>query len=567
MKRKLLFSVLLFGLLCIPSVSSYAASKYSYNIVNGTAQNVGAGPGYNLSNGFVGPSDTGVGGCPVYGIAAEGFAGWGSENVWLNIPATCQFVGQNAFYTTGYYGEEAISYQKALMPANHFKYFNYYGIGKRTPLVSNNGSFVCDTSIHGSTMYNGSEQEPEHFAVYCNGEVVSTEARLLSEDTTNPGTVTYEFPIIDQLTGVENTATVYGTASYDIVKYHLVNATIQPVEDMEYTGEALTPEVDISAPTWENGDLEEGVDYTISYENNVNAGRGNIKITGIGNCEGVINIPFNILPTDNWILEECRDSYHYEAREIKPKPNRVYYQYKNNPYEMIEGKDYVLSYENNINKGTATVTVSGIGNFCGSDSWDFEIYAYSLNFERVECDLEPQYGLNGMDEVCPIPKNVHIGNLFTLVREQDYKLSWEDNDEPGTGQVIIEGINNFDGEVSFPFTIVECAVNEPNSVVSDAANTSFNEDGTPIVKEELASFTVSKTVTKNITIKWKKVKKAKKYVIYQKKSGKYKKIATTKKLKITRKNLTKGKTYKFRICAVNAKGKKLKQINKTIKVK
>ena len=44
---------------------------------------------------------------------------------------------------------------------------------------------------------------------------------------------------------------------------------------------------------------------------------------------------------------------------------------------LVKGKDYSLSYKNNVYPGTATVTVSGIGQYCGTVSRTFKIVRVS----------------------------------------------------------------------------------------------------------------------------------------------------------------------------------------------
>ena len=46
---------------------------------------------------------------------------------------------------------------------------------------------------------------------------------------------------------------------------------------------------------------------------------------------------------------------------------------------LEEGTDYILSYKNNINAGTATVTITGEGDYCGSRSLKFKIAKKTLN--------------------------------------------------------------------------------------------------------------------------------------------------------------------------------------------
>ena len=74
----------------------------------------------------------------------------------------------------------------------------------------------------------------------------------------------------------------------------------------------------------------------------------------------------NILFTPNQGLQ-----YKYTGYEIRP-PVQVYL----NNIPLREGIDYVINYSNNINKGNASVTAAGIGNFTGSKSKTFQIFDY-----------------------------------------------------------------------------------------------------------------------------------------------------------------------------------------------
>ncbi len=68
---------------------------------------------------------------------------------------------------------------------------------------------------------------------------------------------------------------------------------ISAPEPQTYTGAAITPKVAVRA----NGrELTEGVDYTLSYENNVKAGNASVIVTGKGNYAGTQRVTFVIQP-------------------------------------------------------------------------------------------------------------------------------------------------------------------------------------------------------------------------------------------------------------------------------
>lgn len=134
---------------------------------------------------------------------------------------------------------------------------------------------------------------------------------------------------------------------------------IQAIADQTYTGEALEPTIVVM-----DGEtvLEEGTDYTVTYSNNTGAGTGTVTVTGIGNYSGTATATFTI---------QSR-----AMKDLTVYVNPVEYYYTGSPVEatvivrhggttLQEGVDYTLTYENNVEVGTATVTVTGMGNYTG----------------------------------------------------------------------------------------------------------------------------------------------------------------------------------------------------------
>lgn len=72
----------------------------------------------------------------------------------------------------------------------------------------------------------------------------------------------------------------------------ITEGTIDPIT---FTGSALTPK-----PVVKDGDntLKEGVDYTLSYSSNTDAGTATITITGIGDYSGTVTVTFDIEKAD-----------------------------------------------------------------------------------------------------------------------------------------------------------------------------------------------------------------------------------------------------------------------------
>ena len=112
--------------------------------------------------------------------------------------------------------------------------------------------------------------------------------------------------------------------------------------------------------------MEEGTDYQVTYDGDrVNAGTVKVTVTGIGKYSGTTTGEMVINPI--YVMNSqvsasiAADKYQYDGKEKKPG---MVMSYKG--MSLKEGKDYTLSYSNNVQPGTATVTVTGIGNYTGT---------------------------------------------------------------------------------------------------------------------------------------------------------------------------------------------------------
>ena len=160
------------------------------------------------------------------------------------------------------------------------------------------------------------------------------------------------------------------------------NTKIEGLEDMTYTGSALYQE-DLkiyynASDSAESADAEwieltEGEDYSLEYEENTDVSEegASIMVTGIGDYEGELLLNFMIEAKDLSKLEiEKIADQTYSGSAIEPKIT-----VKDGDKTLAEESDYSLSYENNQEIGTATVTVAGKGNYSGSQKISFKIAA------------------------------------------------------------------------------------------------------------------------------------------------------------------------------------------------
>lgn len=245
----------------------------------------------------------------------------------------------------------------------------------------------------------------------------------------------------------------YGNTTSDIF---LINGRNMETENLTaqleettytYTGEEIQPNILIK-----DGDniLTYMKDYTLSYSDNVNVGTVEVTVVGIGNYSGMFTTEFTITPAN---LSEItpkieRNSYVYIGKEITPGIVVTY-----GETTLEAGKDYNVSYKDNVNVGTATYTVEGIGNYTGSVSGEFTITKADISNATVTLKKN-SYEYTGSEIIPEIV--VKIGGVI-LNESTDYVVAYTDNIQVGTASVEVTGINNYSGTLTKNFMIKEAA--------------------------------------------------------------------------------------------------------------
>lgn len=164
------------------------------------------------------------------------------------------------------------------------------------------------------------------------------------------------------------------TKSFEIAKADISSATISDIDSpVGYTGTAYEPEVTV---TFNGTELALDTDYTVAYTNNVNAGEATVTITGTGaHFKGSVEKHFTITAAD---LSGCTFApiadVTYNTKAHTPEVTVAI-----SGRTLEADKDYTVSYDSNVNAGTATVTVTGKGNFTGSANTTFTIAKADLN--------------------------------------------------------------------------------------------------------------------------------------------------------------------------------------------
>lgn len=147
----------------------------------------------------------------------------------------------------------------------------------------------------------------------------------------------------------------------------IAHARVQGLQDIMYNGQPETPTVTLKL---DNATLRAGEDFDVEFSgDNVNPGTVSVLITGKGAYTGTIETSFTILPGDlSHATVDVIPDQEETGEEICPAPT-----VKLDGSELTRDVDYTVTYSNNIQPGTATIVIEGIGNCSGTARATFEI--------------------------------------------------------------------------------------------------------------------------------------------------------------------------------------------------
>ena len=219
------------------------------------------------------------------------------------------------------------------------------------------------------------------------------------------------------------------------------NLTINSISAVTYNGSAQTPNVTVKDGTTT---LTSGTHYTVAYSNNTNAGTATATITGMGNYTGTKNASFTINPKNASNLTINSIAAQTYTGVAKTPTVTV----KDGSTTLTNGTHYTVAYNNNINAGTATVTVTGKGNYTGTKTANFTINPKNASNLTINSISARTY--NGSAQTPTV--TVKDGST-TLTSGTHYTVAYSNNTNAGTATVTITGKDNYTGTKTAYFTI------------------------------------------------------------------------------------------------------------------
>ena len=327
--------------------------------------------------------------------------------------------------------------------------YTYDGTAKTPkPVVKKNGTTV--TSGYTVTYYNSA-------GVEVLSPIDADTYKIVIEGTETTGA--------DPLTGIKEKTFTINPVTVQTSNSSSENYVyMDKIAEQKYTGSYLRPNVTVyykATRTSSARVLIGNKDYTVDYTGNVAVGTGKAVIKFKGNYKNLgsdLTGTFTIsngtlLNSANTTISGVSDVYDYTGKAITPS---VYVTYKSGLTSKVLTQstatrvyDYKVDYSSNIAAGTATITVTGQGEYTGTVTKTFKI---KYNLSNATVTTTPvSYEYDGKPKTPAI--TVKIGNL--TVPSSEYTFKYDNNTNAGTATATVTArpLGNSMGSQTVNFTI------------------------------------------------------------------------------------------------------------------
>lgn len=275
-------------------------------------------------------------------------------------------------------------------------------------------------------------------------------------------------------------------------------AAVSEISDQVYTGGQIKPLPNI---TYKGKTLTKGTDYTLTYQNNKNAGTATVIITGSAtanedktnkNFSGKVTVTFEITPLsiENCIIEAIEDKT-YNGSPITPGIKLMF------DGQRLSSARYKLTYKNNVNAGTATVIATGVGDYCGTVSANFTIVPKQATPKIVLS--KTKYVYDGTVKK-PKVKSVTVGSDEIPIDSSAYTVKYSSGcKNAGTYKVTVTLKGNYSGKNTKSFIIAPQSIHEAEIKLAKRTFTYSGKAFKPEVTVTLKGTTLKKGTDYKVT--------------------------------------------------------------------
>lgn len=379
--------------------------------------------------------------------------------------------------------------------------------GSCTVDYSINKASLADASIADidDQTYTGSAITPEP-AVTFNGMALtkgtdfkynySNNTNVADKNGSSAPTVTIEGLGGNFLTTPTNSKT-FTIAQADFTTTTLLS--IAAVADQTYTGSEITPTPTV---TFNGTTLTAGTDFEYDYANNTDAASSSatpaptVIVNGKGSFTGSNSVKFTINPKSiRGTTVAVSGTYTYTGSTIVPPAENV--TVTDGTKVLKNGKDYTYGCSSNINAGTATITVTGMGNYDTTTSENGTFTIDPATITDVEVGATEFEYAPGDTKTVTITK-VSAGSL--VLGTSDYSLSGTQSAiAVGSYQFTVTGTGNFQGSKNVDWKINE----RPASITFSSGRrymTFYDANETFLVPNNVTAYIVTAVSGSTVTI-------------------------------------------------------------------
>ena len=378
-----------------------------------------------------------------------------------------------------------------------------------------------------------------------------------------PGKYTVEITGKGNYTGTRQiTVTLADVAKEQIL---MSKVTVAKVPDVTYDADlcdgnnakGMTPALTVTYGSGKNkvtlykeGDVNaagetvsaENADYTVTWINNRYVGTATVVLTGTGKIleDGTVSgqyfgkkrITFKIKGTAlsanmvSWADGSKNVSVVYNGGEqeprvrvslqkkVKGKDGKMVTQttYLREYDEYAQYGDYKVSYLKNVDAGTATVVITGVGGYTGTVKKTFKITQADLAAEGTEAKIGVADSIpfvkNGAKPAIVVTAKMANGNTVTLKEGKDYTVTYANNKAVSEGKnltekklplITVKGKGNFKGSIKQTFIITNKSLaDKVNPITVTVADVPANKNkgkfvSKPVVTDETGTKLKEKT--------------------------------------------------------------------------
>jgi hypothetical protein len=319
------------------------------------------------------------------------------------------------------------------------------------------------------------------------------------------------------LTGIGDYSGEY-TFTFNIEPADMSAVEYSAPKSVYYSGQEVKPEIYLKN---KGGFLMDGVDYDVSYGENINAGTGSVIYTAkeltaaekaagmVPNYVGQLTVPFAIksrsLADKNTIKVLGLEDVRYHGSGVTPAVSLV----MNTGFSdvLVPESEYVVSYGSNSTAGRGKLVIKarpvsegGSGNYTGSRAVSFAIAGadFAVNREVLDSFKTP-YNRSRAKLSVPVIQSVR----GTLSQGTDYQIKTDGRKDAGFGTYSLIGKGEFKGSYAYGiFEVTPLEVGEADIAVKNIKSVKLVSAASP-----------ARSAGMKVLAEGRKLKKGKDYVV------------------------------------------------------